>query len=241
MAWNLTARERLLNKIHLYILTAVLVAIGSGLFLYKSFWLGFPLKPKATSQVWNVEAHLTFLAENKPLKASLFIPSGTTRFAIVDEHFISGGYGLVATTENGNRKAIWSIRKAADKQTLYYQAVVRSVRTRAPRVTSEIPAISSQPFSGPKLEAAKALIEETWAKSADTPTMVLELIKRLKPAQPGDNAMVLLGAKTTPLRIVETAVRVLEQAGIPARVVQGINLDEEEERFLKESESLTMA
>jgi hypothetical protein len=235
MPWNLTVRERLLNKIHLYILTAVLVAIGLGLFLYKSLWLGFPIKPKTTSQVWNVEAHITFLAENKPLKASLFIPSSTTRFAIVDEHFISGGYGLVATTENGNRKATWSIRKAADKQSLYYQAVVRSVRTRAPRVTSEIPAISNQPFSGPKLEAAKALIDETWARSADTPTMVLELIKRLKPAQPGDNAMVLLGAKTTPLRIVETAARVIEQAGIPARVVQGIHLDEEKNDFSKKA------
>ena len=69
MPWNLTVRERLLNKIHLYILTAVLVAIGLGLFLYKSFWLGFPLKPKTTSQVWNVEAHITFRGREQTAKS----------------------------------------------------------------------------------------------------------------------------------------------------------------------------
>ena len=68
-------------------------------------------------------------------------------------------------------------------------------------------------------------------KISDTPTMVLELIKRLKLAQPGDNAMVLLGAKTTPLTIVETAVRLIDTRGRPARAVQGINLDEEKNDF----------
>ncbi len=227
-----------MSKIQLYILTTVLVAIGVGLFLYKSLFLGFPLKPKTTSKVWNVEARVTFTAENRPLKTSLFIPSGTSRFAIVDEHFVSAGYGLVATVENGNRKATWSIRRVSGKQSLYYQAVVRSIRTTMPRVTSEIPTITSQPFSGPKLEAAKALIEETWTRSADTPTMVLELIKRLNQAQPDHNASVLMSTAITPLKKMELAVRILEQAGIPARVVQGIRLDEDKSDFSKKADLL---
>ena len=230
-----TVRERLLNKVQLYILVAVLVVVGLGLFLYKAFALGFPLKPKTRSQIWNVEARITFVAENKPVKASLFIPSSSARFAVVDEHFVSSGYGLLATLEEGNRKAVWSIRKASDKQSLYYQAVVRAVRTRSPRVTTERPVVTSQPFSGPKLEAAKALIDETWAKSADTPTMVPELIKRLNQAQPRDNATALLGPNPTVLKKVETAVRVLEQAGIPARIVQGISLEEDKSDFSKKA------
>jgi len=121
------------------------------------------------------------------VKASLFIPSSSARFAVVDEHFVSSGYGLLATLEEGNRKAVWSIRKASDRQSLYYQAVVRSVRTRTPRVITERPAITSQPFSGPKLEAAKALIDETWANRQTRPRW-FGVDKKLKPGQLGDNA-----------------------------------------------------
>ena len=78
-----------MSKVQLYILVAVLTVVGLGLFLYKAFFLGFPLKPKTRSQVWNVEARVTFVAENKPVKVSLFLPSSSARFAVVDEHFVS--------------------------------------------------------------------------------------------------------------------------------------------------------
>jgi len=224
-----------LNRLHLYLLAGILTIVGLTLFLYKVFALGFPLTPKTKSHVWNVEARVTFLAHNKPVKVSLFIPSGTRRFAVVDEHFISGGYGLTATAEEGNRKAVWSIRKAFGKQSLYYQAVVRAVRTKAPRLGAEKPETISPPFSGPKLEAARTLIEEIKAKSADTPTMVAELIKRLNQDPPGDNVTVLVGQKESVSKKVDIAVRILEQAGMPARVVQGVRLDEEKSEFSKKA------
>lgn len=223
---------------HLYILAGTLTIVGLGLFLYKAFVLGFPLAAKTRSQVWNVETRVTFLAHNKPVKVSLFIPSSTKRFAVVDEHFISSGYGLQATAEGGNRKAIWSIRKAFGKQSLYYQAVVRGVRTQAPGRGVEKPETKSQPFTGPKLEAAKSLLEEIKAKSADTPTMVAELIKRLNQEKASDNVTVLLGEKPTIGKKVELAVRVLEQNGLPARVVRGLSLDEERTEFSKKANLL---
>ena len=156
----------------------------------------------------------------------------------MDEHFISSGYGLVATVEDGNRKAVWSIRRVSGKQSLYYEAVIRAVRTKAPKMEAEMPETTSQPFTGPKLEAAKSLIEEIKAKSADTSTMVSELIKRLNQSQPGENVDVLLRQKATIAKKVQTAVRVLEQAGIPARVVQGLRLEEEKTEFSKRANLL---
>jgi hypothetical protein len=222
-----------LSKVQLYVLVAVLTVVGLGLFLYKAFFLGFPLKPKTRSQVWNVEARVTFVAENKPVKVSLFLPSSSARFAVVDEHFVSSGYGLLAAMDEDNRKAVWSIRRASDKQSLYYQAVVRAVRSRVARGSSEEPTITAQPFTGPRLEAAKAIIGIVQARSADTPTMVSELISRFNRVQPGDNVTALLGSDPTMLRKAETAVRVLGQAGIPARVVRGISLEEDKGDFSK--------
>lgn len=222
-----------MNKVQLYVLVAVLALVGLGLFLYKAFFLGFPLKPKTRSQVWNVEARVTFVGENRPVKVSLFIPSSTTRFAVVDEHFVSSGYGLLATLEEGNRKAVWSVRRASGKQSLYYQAVVRAVRTRAASGRTEEPAITSQPFTGPKLEAAKTIIELARSRSADTPTMISELISSFNRAQPDENVAALLGPNPTVLRKTEIAVRVLGQAGIPARVIRGISLEENSGDFSK--------
>jgi hypothetical protein len=147
------------------------------------------------------------------------------------QHFISSGYGLVASVEEGNRKAVWSIRQARKEQNIYYQAVVRAVRTKAPRIEEEAPEVTSSGFEGPRLEAAKSLIAEIQAKSADTQSFVAELIKRLNQAEPGDNVKLLLGPKPTLPTKVEVAVRLLAQASIPARVVQGIRLQEEKHDF----------
>lgn len=227
-----------MNKLHLYVLAVVLTALGLGLFVYKAYVLGFPLAPRTKVQVWNVEARINFMAQDKPVKLSMFIPSSTRRFALADEHFISSGYGLVASVEEGNRKAVWSIRQARREQNIYYQAVVRAVRTKAPRIEEEAPEVTSPGFEGPHLEAAKSLIAEIRAKSADTQSFVAELIKRLNRAEPGDNVALLLGPKPTLGTKVEVAVRLLAQAGIPSRVVQGIRLQEEKHDFSKKTNLL---
>jgi hypothetical protein len=75
------------------------------------------------------------------------------------------------------------------------------VRTKAPRIEEEAPEVTSSGFEGPRLEAAKSLIAEIQAKSADTQSFVAELIKRLNQAEPGDNVKLLLGPKPTLLKV----------------------------------------
>jgi len=93
------------------------------------------------------------------------------------------------------------------------------------------PAIEAPKFKGPGEEAVKALIADIRAKSADTPTFVGELIKRLNNPNPEDNVKILLGTKPTEAKRVGLAVRILASAGTPARVVQGIRLQQEKYDF----------
>jgi hypothetical protein len=225
-----------LNRLHIYVLAAILTVVGLGIFLYKAYVLGFPLAPSTRVRVWNVEARVNFVAEDKPVKISLFIPVGTRRFAILDEHFVSSGYGLAAATDSGNRRATWSIRKAKGRQSLYYQAVIRSVRTKSPELESEPAHTTARPFEGPKKAVAQTLLEEIQAKSADTAGLVSGLVKRLSRPQPDDNVSLLLGKNPTAARRVRTAVRVLEQGGIPARMVHGIRLQEQKQDFSKKAQ-----
>jgi hypothetical protein len=223
------------SRVHLYVLAGALTIAGLGLFVYKAYVLGFPLAAKTKSRVWNVEARVTFVAQNAPAKVSLFIPSRSRRLAVVNEHFISGGYGLVVGAENDNRQAVWSIRQARGRQSLYYQAVVQMVPARVPAAQTKTPEISGKKFQGPELNAANAAIERIKAKSADTRSFVAELLKRVNRDDPTGDLAVLLGPKPTATKKVTTAVDILEQADIPARVVQGIRVQDDKHDFSKRS------
>ena len=42
---------------------------------YKIKYWGFSLSPKQSANVWDIEAHITFTADNSPVKVSLGIPT----------------------------------------------------------------------------------------------------------------------------------------------------------------------
>ncbi|UCD82656.1 MAG: UUP1 family membrane protein [Desulfobacterales bacterium] len=217
-----------MNKRHLYLLAGFLAGIGFILFFYKLFMLDFPLVPEEKAYIWNIEGHLVFEAANKPVKVSMFIPRNSHRFSIIDENFISKGYGVSVAAENGNRRVHWSIRKAKGSQSLYYRAtVIRMDRDLLPYK----PAIFKQKqpdLEGAYLEASKALIAEVREKSADTDSLVTGLFKRLNDPEPDDSATLLLGKKATVQKKVDLAVQLLALAGIHARAAHGIRLEEQQ-------------
>ncbi len=218
-----------MSRAHLWILTSCLFVLGVGLSLYKSLFLKFPLSPQARSEMWNMEARISFMGRNEPVKVSLHIPSNSKQFTIVDESFISMGFGLTTAreTNHDNRQAIWAKRKARGKQTLYYRAIVRRSSVRRTGSRAKLPEVEPSGFEGSHLAAAESLIAEIREKSADIDTFVAELFSRLNKAKGDGNAGLLLGKKTSRLKIVEVATMVLAQAGIPARVVQGIRLEDQ--------------
>ncbi|MGC8604390.1 MAG: UUP1 family membrane protein, partial [Desulfomonilaceae bacterium] len=79
---------------------------------------------------------------------------------------------------------------------------------------------------GSKLAAAESLIQKIRPKSADSSSFVKELLKRLNSPNPDDDVRFLLGKKTSQKSKAELAARILIEAGINARVVHGVRLDE---------------
>ncbi|MCJ7819305.1 MAG: inactive transglutaminase family protein [Syntrophales bacterium] len=220
-----------MNRTHLYVLAFILAAVGLGLVLYKVLVLNFPLSPGAESYTWNVEAKVTFMAGNEPVKLTLFTPRTTRRYAITNEAFVSQGYGLVTAIEDANRQATWSIRQARGLQTLYYRAEVVRVNTRDPINPIQPPTIDNPSFEGADLTVAQALVDHIRQRSADHETMAAELLKRFRQPQPDDNLALLLGKNPTEKAKMELAAKVLALAGVPVRVVHGIALKEQKERL----------
>jgi hypothetical protein len=179
--------------------------------------------------MWNIEARISFTGRNEPAKVTVHIPSNSKRFLIVDESFISVGFGLTTGRESThrNRRAVWAKRKVGGKQTLYYRAVVRRNGVRPVGSRSKLPEIEPPAFEGSHLTAAESLIAEIRERSADIDTFVAELFSRLNAPEEDENAGLLLGMTTSQSNTVEIATKVLAQAGIPARVVQGVQLEDQ--------------
>jgi hypothetical protein len=209
---------------HLYALVGALVLIALAIFLFKVLILGFPLTPNKEVDLWDVEARLAFVARGEPVKATLLIPRDTRRYAVVDENFISRGYGLTTAPEDGNRQVVWSKRSASGKQVLYYRASVRQIQNPEPPGDKPAPTVKMPELSGAANAAARALTSTIREQSADVETMVSELLKRLNAAAPDESVAVLLGKNANALKKLKVAVQVLAYAGVPARIVHGIRL-----------------
>jgi hypothetical protein len=216
-----------MTKKHLIYLTLALIFIGLAVFLYKAVVLDFPLVAKAQSDIWHIEAHLSFVSGNDPIKVSMNIPRNSRRFAIVNENFISRGYGVNVVTEDGKRKAHWSIRKTKGAQSLYYRASVRRMHREVLLRQPEKSGLKAPEFKGAFREASKALISDAREKSADVEGIVLELMRRFNNPQPDDNVTLLLGKKAPVQKKVDLCVQLLALAGIHARSVHGIRLEDQ--------------
>ncbi|UCE33699.1 MAG: UUP1 family membrane protein, partial [Deltaproteobacteria bacterium] len=127
--------------------------------------------------------------------------------------------------KDGNRQAVWSIRKAQGQQTLYYRAVVRRIDAEALPVAVTTPEGEKPTFEGAYLAAAESLIADIHAQSADVDTFVKELIKRLNGPQPDNNTALLVGKQAAVSKKVKIAVQILGHAGIAARAIQGMRLE----------------
>ncbi len=212
-----------MNRRHLYGLVISLTILGLLLFAYKVVVLGYPLSPQGKAEIWDLEIRASFVARGGPTKVRLNIPSSSRTLVVVDESFVSRGYGLTTVKEQGNRQAIWSIRKASGAQALYYRAVVQRVTGREPGRKTRAPTVEPPTLDEPEQVTARALLGEAREHSADLDTLVAQLFKRLNDTA-NENVDVLLGRDDTALRRLVVAGQVLALDSIAARVLRGIRL-----------------
>ena len=212
------------NK-HLIILCLVLMAVGLGAFFYKAFALNFPLRPGKKTVSWDIEAHISFTALNRPVKLSLRLPRNSRRHTLVNESFISRGYGLSTMAIDGKRAAIWSIRRARGVQHLYYNATVRRME-REDYPANRPKELVKPDFKGAQQEAFATLIADIREKSADLETLVPVLIDRINQQQPREEIKLLLGKDSSTEKRIDIAVNALALMGLHARPVHGIRLND---------------
>ncbi|MEM6819528.1 MAG: inactive transglutaminase family protein [Pseudomonadota bacterium] len=200
---------------------------GLSLFFYKAFVLGFPLTADAERTAWTIEASLRFNARPGPIKAELKVPALTSGFATLSENSVSGRYGFNLEYADGGRLARWSRRSASGEQRLYYRVVVAADPSVEEADTTppfpEIPVLTE-----PSNTAAMVLMGEVREQSADTDTLVAELLQRVNDPSPEPNVELLFDGLNGSLRRAERLVELLAYARVPARPVRGLLLADEQ-------------
>ena len=212
---------------HLLLLAVSLAVAGLGLFVYKTSVLGLPVLPGRTLDAWTVEARLDFTARpGRPIKVEMFVPVAPAGLVVLDETFVSRGYGLNTRVEDDNRLAVWAIRRARGTQTLYYQVVVARDPTDAAPDTARPDAPPPRPELDEPLKSVVAnLVDRVRAHSADIATFATETLQLLRSASRQDEIKLLVGPDNTPEARARAATVVLASAGINSRLVYGLALE----------------
>ncbi|MEM7084151.1 MAG: UUP1 family membrane protein [Pseudomonadota bacterium] len=209
------------------VLSLLLALAGMALFSYKAFELGLPLKENTDSRVWTVEARLGFVGTGGPAKAQMRLPQQPPGLGILNENFISRGFGL-STQEYDNRErlAFWSLRRARGPQAVYYRLSVFKEAVDASR--AQTPAFPPIPkLEEPYSTALEDLVSDARERSADIASFTSEMLRHINNPTQEENVQLFLGADNSTIAKAKVTQTLLAGARIPTRIANGMELRDE--------------
>ena len=206
-------------------LAIAMAVIGLSIFLYKVLALEFPLEGGAETETWTVQARVSFDPRGEAVRVQLELPVAATGYSILDENFVSRGFGLTTEEDEAGRRAVWTIRSASGRQAVYYRAVVHG-RSQRPR-PSDPPAFPEVPsLEEPYRTAMAAIVAEASGRSADTASLTTRLLQLLNDPNPGEDVRLFTGRSGSLAQRAEQTVTLLAGARVPARIAYGVSLAE---------------
>lgn len=209
------------SRFAFYFAIFLLIAAGIGLAATRHVQLGIPWLAGEQKPVWMVEARIDFEAAGREVLVSLNVPDNPPGFRVLSRQAASPGYGFSLIEDSGDLRAEWSIREADGPQTIYFNVQLTPDETVGKAQTVPAP---PQPmyWAEPEATAVAEVLERAAAKSASPESMTRELIKLMRSSEPDQNIALLLNNNS----YVTLLQRMLNHAGIPARVADGLKLED---------------
>ncbi len=204
----------------LYFLVGLLLLTGIGLSWYRHVAYDVPWLPESNRELWSIEAKVEFDAAERAVKLSLAIPESQPGFRRISEYTASPGYGLAFFESSRARRAEWSIREASGRQTLYYQVDMEAAPQTLEETRATPPDIRVVNYTEPEATIVEQILQRARERSADAFTLTRELVGEFN----RDPQSSQLLEKTKPRE--QWLVEILQRAGIPARVVQTLFLED---------------
>ncbi|WP_119968243.1 inactive transglutaminase family protein [Shewanella japonica] len=207
-----------------FIFVALLFIFGISTSIYRSVEHNVPFFPGKQVQSWSVEAKVMFNGTDKPAEASLSLPQDPA-FDVLAENATSAGYGL-NISEGEDRRAVWSIREASGRQSLYYRVTL--VPTGQLSVDAEEKPVTPEPYLWQVTErgAAEQIINDVWERSASNLSFAQQLMSVINDSNQSQNLALLLSVNTR----TQLFLHMMQSKGVPAKQVSGLMLEDQRRR-----------
>ena len=109
-------------SIRLFLGILLIISFGFAAYsiYYKTKYWGFSLSPKQTANVWAIESHINFIADNNPIKVTLRIPTKNRGFKVLEESIIAKDYKQKKLSD----RIVFSHKGTQGEQNIYYKLMV---------------------------------------------------------------------------------------------------------------------
>ena len=204
-----------------FLLISVLFAAYS--IYYKIEYWGFSFMPKTNTNVWTVEAHISFDPTGDPIKVSLTTPRSNDAFKVLEENVVAPGYNV---SKNQSASRLILSAPAQDKpQDIYYKIMLFDNVASKGKIWAPKPDEPEAPFfDEQKLAAAKQILELSKKKyQGDRVVQIIKLLNE-SPLEPAVQAY--LPIKNTQSVMIEIISQLLALEKIPSRAARGFKLEE---------------
>ncbi|MBE9537474.1 MAG: inactive transglutaminase family protein [Proteobacteria bacterium] len=215
------------KRITFYAMVVMIATIGFLVAALRHFETGIPLFPGQERSVWLVEARIDFRATGDAVTVSFSLPEQLPGFDLYQEQAASPGYGFSIVTENGDRRGEWTKREAQGEQSLYYTAQFAEVAESVHHAEGPTPRAVSVYWDDAQNTAAQQLLTRASTTSSSPHSLARELIKLLNQSVPDQNTALLLAGGEGRAELLS---KLLNQAGVPARIVMGLHLEDARRR-----------
>lgn len=214
-----------MRNLHVYILAAVMTAIGFGLFAYKMLVVGLPLQARQVSTAWQVESEARVTANGGPLKVSLFVPEASRDISVLDERVAAPDFGITIAPEGPNRRLNLTARDAAGVLVARQRFLLQRTTGRPSEQQRQAPPVP-QPItlSQTAQTIARNIYASAHAKSSDDVSLVSVILRDLISPDRPENVRFLLGDDRSQGKIASLAAQILRVNERIARPVHGIDL-----------------
>ena len=113
------------------LLVLSIIYAGYGIYNKVKYW-GFTISPKTLTDIWTVEAKVSFDANGQDTQVSLAVPNDRDGFTILSEDVIAKGYEV--TRDKKNNRVVWSGKDKEGRQNLYYRLSIYDGAQNSSRV-----------------------------------------------------------------------------------------------------------
>ena len=196
---------------------------------YKIKYWGFSFSPKQVSDVWTIEAHVSFKPTGEPIKVSLTTPSQNNNFKILEQDVVAEGYNIKKIKDDTNKIVLTSPANKEGMQNIYYRVMLFDNIDAKGKIKDKMPQAPAQPFFDDQTMAtAKEILKLAKKQEGDDAQQIIRLFNQ---KTPDANVLAFLPLKKNTKDTIDTVRNLLALKNIPSRTARGVKLVEDRKAF----------